>query len=102
MHRFLQNVDIAWLVAFRILFGTALSVSMLRFLAYGWVERLFVTPGFHFKYWGFAWVEPLSGSGMRALFVVLALLALAVAAGFAFRLTAPAFALGLTYYLPGI
>jgi vitamin K-dependent gamma-carboxylase len=97
MQRFLRNVDIAWLVAFRILFGAALSVSMLRFLTYGWVERLFVTPSFRFKYWGFAWVEPLSGSGMRALFVVLALLALAVAAGFAFRLTAPAFALGLTY-----
>jgi vitamin K-dependent gamma-carboxylase len=97
MQRFLRNVDIAWLVAFRILFGAALSVSMLRFLAYGWVERLFVTPSFHFKYWGFAWVEPLSGSGMRTLFLVLALLALSVAAGFAFRLTAPAFALGLTY-----
>jgi vitamin K-dependent gamma-carboxylase len=97
MQRFLRNVDIAWLVAFRILFGAALSVSMLRFLAYGWVERLFVAPSFRFKYWGFAWVEPLSVSGMRALFVVLALLALSVAAGFAFRLTAPAFALGLSY-----
>jgi vitamin K-dependent gamma-carboxylase len=49
MSRFLRHVDIAWLVAFRILFGAALSVSMLRFLAYGWVDRLFVTPKFHFK-----------------------------------------------------
>jgi vitamin K-dependent gamma-carboxylase len=42
-------------------------------------------------------VEPLSGPAMHGLFVLLIGLALAVAAGFAFRLTAPAFALGLTY-----
>jgi len=97
MQRLLRPVDIAWLSAFRILFGAALAVSMLRFLAYGWVERLFVAPSFHFKYWGFSWVEPLSGAGMHALFVVLALLALSISAGFLFRFTAPAFALGLTY-----
>ncbi len=98
MSRFLRNVDIAWLVAFRVLFGAAMSVSMLRFLYYGWVERLFVAPRFHFKYWGFSWVEPLSAGGMHALFVALALLALSMTVGFAFRLTAPAFALGLTYF----
>ena len=95
--RLLEPVDIAWLAAFRILFGAALCLSMLRFLAYGWVDRLFVEPRFHFKYWGFAWVEPLSAGGMHALFVALALLALSIAIGFAFRLTAVAFALGLFY-----
>ena len=95
--RLLEPVDIAWLAAFRILFGSALCVSMLRFLAYGWVDRLFVEPRFHFKYWGFAWVEPLSAEGMHLLFVALSLLALWIAAGFVFRLSAIAFALGLLY-----
>jgi vitamin K-dependent gamma-carboxylase len=95
--RLFEPVDIAWLAAFRMLFGAALCLSMLRFLAYGWVDRLFVEPRFHFKYWGFAWVEPLSAEGMHALFVALALLALSIALGFAFRLSAVAFALGLIY-----
>ncbi len=95
--RLLRPIDAAWLAAFRTLFGAVLAVSMARFLAYGWIDRLFVQPSFHFKYYGFGWVEPLSGFGMHALFVLLLLLALAVSAGFVFRLTAPAFALGLIY-----
>lgn len=95
--RLLEPVDIAWLAAFRVLYGLALAVSMWRFIANGWVERFFVEPAFHFKYWGFGWVEPLPGPAMHGLFFVLIGLALAVAAGLAFRLTAPAFALGLTY-----
>jgi len=95
--RLLQPVDVAWLAAYRILFGLALAVSMERFLAYGWVDELLVNPRFRFHYWGFEWVTPLSRSGMHALFWVLAGLALSVAAGFAFRVTAPLFAAGLTY-----
>jgi hypothetical protein len=92
-----QRSDAAWLAALRIAFGLALSVSMLRFIAYGWIDRLFVTPSFHFKYAGFEWVEPLARAPMYALFWVLAALAVAVAAGLAFRVVAPLLALGLTY-----
>jgi vitamin K-dependent gamma-carboxylase len=95
--RLLEPVSIEWLAAFRVLYGLALAFSLWRFIANGWVDRFFVEPAFHFKYYGFEWVEPLSGPAMHGLFVVLIGLALAVAAGFAFRLTAPAFALGLTY-----
>jgi hypothetical protein len=93
----LRPVDGAWLAALRVMFGLLLCVSMLRFLAYGWVDTLFVAPSFHFKYWGFAWVAPLPGPFMHALFWTLALLSLAIAAGLAFRCTAAAFALGLSY-----
>jgi vitamin K-dependent gamma-carboxylase len=95
--RLLEPVDCAWLAAFRVLFGLALAYSLERFLANGWVDRFFVKPAFHFKYWGFEWVEPLSGAGMHALFVVLVGLALAVAAGLLFRLSAFLFALGFSY-----
>lgn len=90
-------VDAAWLAAFRILYGLALAVSMLRFIGYGWVDRLFVTPRMHFKYYGFEWVEALPGPEMHALFWLLMILALAMALGLWFRVAAPAFALGLTY-----
>ncbi|WP_434042056.1 MULTISPECIES: HTTM domain-containing protein [Sorangium] len=92
-----RPVDIAWLAAFRALFGLAMCVSMARFIAYGWIDELFVKPSFHFKYWGLAWVEPLPPAGMHALFWALAGLALAIALGFAFRVAAPLFVVGFTY-----
>lgn len=92
-----RPVDAAWLSALRILFGLALAVSMQRFVAYGWIDELLVAPRHRFHYAGFAWVEPLGSTAMHALFYALGALALAMAAGFAFRVTAPLFALGLTY-----
>lgn len=93
----MRPIDIAWLVAFRVVFGGLLAVSMERFIAYGWIDELLLQPQFRFKYWGFSWVEPLGAQAMHLLFPVLVGLGLAVAAGFFFRITAPLFALGLTY-----
>jgi vitamin K-dependent gamma-carboxylase len=94
----LKPVDGAWLSAFRVLFGGAVSISMLRFLGYGWVERLFVEPRFFFKYWGFEWVQPLPADALRVLFVVLAVAALGVALGFLFRVSAFVLTVGLVYF----
>jgi vitamin K-dependent gamma-carboxylase len=94
----LRPVDGAWLAVFRVVLGVVLGVSMVRFLVYGWVDRFFVAPRFHFKYFGFEWIEPLSSSGaMHGLFVALAGLAFFVAAGFCYRVSAALFALGLFY-----
>ncbi len=90
-------VDGAWLAAFRILFGGLMTVSVLRFIAYGWIDEFFVNPTFHFKYWGFSFVEPLGGAGMHALFWVLFGLALAMTVGFCFRFAAAAFFIGFSY-----
>jgi hypothetical protein len=92
-----RPLDAAWLAAFRFAFGLAMMVSMLRFIAYGWIDVLFVRPAFHFKYWLFPWVEPLSAVGMHRLFWLLAALGLCVALGIFFRLSALLFALGFTY-----
>ena len=93
----LRPVDAAWLAAFRMLFGGALWVSMLRFCIYGWVERLYVTPSFRFQYYAFSWVEPLPASLLHGLFWALAGIALAVALGLAFRVASVLLALGLSY-----
>lgn len=90
-------VDAAWLGAFRLFFGLTLSVSMIRFLAYGWIDTFFVNPRFHFKYWGFHWVEPLPGWAMHGLFWALLALALMVAFGLFFRVAITLFVLGFTY-----
>jgi vitamin K-dependent gamma-carboxylase len=89
--------DIAWLAAFRILFGCAMCISMLRFVAFGWIDEFFVQPSFHFKYWGFSWVEPLPAPYMHGLVWGLALAAALVALGLFFKLSAFVYALGFAY-----
>ncbi len=85
------------LVVFRVAIGLVVTVSAVRFLAYGWVDELFVRPQFHFKYWGFAWVEPLSPTAMHALFGIAAILGACFAAGFLFRVVAPVLFLLFSY-----
>ena len=92
-----RPVDVAWLVVFRVLFGASMCASMLRFLAYGWIDEFFLNPPMHFKYWGFAWAEPLSRAPMYALFWLLAALALAMTLGLFYRAAAALFAVGFTY-----
>lgn len=92
-----RDVDAAWLAGFRVVFGLTMCVSMLRFLAYGWIDDFFVTPRFHFHYWGFGWVTPLPLSGMHALFWALAGLALATALGLGNRVAPVLFLAGFTY-----
>ena len=54
-----QSTEAAPLAVFRILFGAIMVFSMLRFYAYGWIEKLYLEPAFHFSYYGFEWVKPL-------------------------------------------
>ncbi|MBX3130059.1 MAG: HTTM domain-containing protein [Polyangiaceae bacterium] len=95
--RLSEPVDAAWLVMMRVLFGSVMLVSMLRFPLYGWVDEFYVERNFHFKYWGFHWVEPLSGPAMHALLWVLAACALCVIFGLFFRPAALVLLLGYSY-----
>lgn len=90
-------VDSAWLAAFRALFGLTLLTSTLRFLAYGWIDQLFVAPQFHFKYWGFSWVKVPPACELHALFWLLAALCVLVSVGLLFRAAAFGLFLGFTY-----
>jgi len=90
-------VDSAWLAAFRVLFGMTLLTSTLRFLAYGWIDQLFVVPQFHFKYLGFSWVRVLPAGELHALFWLLAALCVLVSLGLLFRAAAVGLFIGFTY-----
>ncbi len=89
--------DIAALAAFRILFGALMCAGALRFMALGWIERLYVTPEFHFKYWGFSWVQVPDQSGLYLLFGGIACAAFLVAIGAFYRLSIIAFWCLFTY-----
>lgn len=92
------RVDIAWLTAFRALFGLLMAISAARFLVYGWVDRLFVEPTFRFHYYGFDWVEPLPAPFLHWLFYALVGAGLFVSLGLLYRWSALFLALGLTYF----
>src|SRR4051812_31489296 len=92
-----SSVDSAWLAAFRVLFGLTLLISMLRFLAYGWIDQLLIAPQFHFKYWGFSWVKVPPAGELHALFWLLAALCMLVSVGLLFRAAAFGLFLGFTY-----
>jgi len=95
--RLWSPVDASSLAVFRILFGLILTAGILRFLAQGWVEVLYVEPQIFLKYWGFSWVRVWPRWGMYAHYAVLAILALAMAVGYRTRLAAGLFFIGFTY-----
>ena len=64
MAKLCEPVDAASLAFFRIVFGSIMLYSQLRFLAKGWVKLLYIRPSFFFHYYGFEWVHPLPGNWM--------------------------------------
>jgi hypothetical protein len=97
LYRLFQPVDGASLAVFRMLFGSLLLWEVYRYFSYGWIERYYMQPGFHFTWLGFGWVEPWPGNWMKVHFAVLGALAACIALGLAYRLVAPLFFLGFTY-----
>ena len=95
--RFNQSVPGFSLALFRILFGLVMSVAMVRTLVKGWVQEMYLAPSFFFTWEWFPWVQPLPGTGMYWLIGLLALLALGIACGMAYRTCSKLFFFGFTY-----
>ena len=93
-----RKIDIASLAAFRVLFGAIMLGSMLRFLAKGWVDSLYVKPSFFFHYYGFSWVTAWPAWGMYLHVILLALLALFISLGLFYRGSMLLFFFGFTYF----
>ena len=89
-------LEAAPLAVFRILFGGLMLVSIVRFWAYGWIEKLYLEPQWHFKYFGFEWVQPL-GNFTYILFVICGLSAFLVMLGYRYRYSIILFFLSFTY-----
>lgn len=85
------------LAAFRILFGAILAVEAVRFLAGDRIDALYVAPAFHFKYFGFEWIDPLPQPWLDAVFVAIGALAACIAIGFLTRIAAALFFLAFGY-----
>jgi vitamin K-dependent gamma-carboxylase len=90
-------VDVASLVVFRVLFGLLVIWEMSEYVRHGWIDRYWVEPNFHFTYYGFEWVEPLSRVGMWAVFGVIVVCGAAIALGAYVRLAAAVFTVAFGY-----
>jgi len=92
-----REVSIAPLATFRALFGMIMIVSILRFAMNGWIEQLYIEPQYFFSFSAFDWVRPFSKYGMYALFVLMAIGAAGIMAGWRYRIASPLFFFTFTY-----
>jgi vitamin K-dependent gamma-carboxylase len=97
MKRLDAPVDVASLVAFRILFGLCMVAAVLRFFVHGWIHEYFLAPTHFFHYWGFGWVKPWSGHGMYVHYAVMGAAALLVTLGVFYRAAIVTFFVLFTY-----
>ncbi|HSD13189.1 MAG TPA: HTTM domain-containing protein [Flavobacterium sp.] len=91
-----KTTETATLAFFRLAFGLMMLFSIIRFVSYGWVEKMYIKPNFHFTFYGFEWVKPF-GNFTYLLFFICGLAALMVAIGYKYRMAITVFFLGFTY-----
>lgn len=96
--RLFQPVDAASLALFRMMFGAILFWEVWRFFGNDWIRRYYIDTGFHFKYFGFTWVQPWPGDWMYVHFAAVAVFALCVMLGLFYRISALLLFLGFTYW----
>ncbi|MEW5677332.1 HTTM domain-containing protein [Flavobacterium enshiense] len=93
---FNRTTETATLAFFRLAFGLMMLFSIVRFLSYGWVEKMYIKPQFHFTFYGFEWVKPF-GNFTYVLFFICGLSAIMVAIGYKYRIAIILFFLSFTY-----
>jgi hypothetical protein len=92
-----RPVSSSSVAVFRIGFGTVGALLVVRFFAHGWVDSLFLDPGYHFTYEGLEWIRPWPGPGMHVHFFVMGLAAACIAVGYRYRPACWVFASTLAY-----
>ncbi len=95
--RLFAPIDVAPLVYFRVLFGLIMLWEVTRYYSHDWIERYYINPDFFFTYYGFSWIRPWPGNLMYVHFLALGILAVFIALGLWYRLSATLFFGGFTY-----
>ncbi|WP_366183935.1 HTTM domain-containing protein [Flavobacterium ovatum] len=93
---FKQYTSAATLAFFRLAFGLMMLLSLIRFASYGWIDKFYIAPQFHFTYYGFEWVKPI-GIYTYLIFIVCGIAALFVAIGYQYKWAVFSFFLSFTY-----
>ncbi len=93
---FQKDTSAAPLAVFRVLFGFMMFLGIARFVANGWIEKLYINPKFFFSYYGFEWVKPI-GDYTYLIFIICGIASLLVALGYKYRIAIILFFLSFTY-----
>ena len=93
---FKASVESSTLAFFRVFFGLQMIFSLVRFWKNGWIESIYIEPNFHFKYFGFGWVQSLEEYNY-ILFVVAIISALFITVGYKYKISIITFFLSFTY-----
>lgn len=88
--------EAAPLAVFRMLFGSMMLLSIIRFWAYGWIDKLYIQPKLFFSYYGFEWIKPM-GSYTYLIFALCGLSAIFVALGYRYKVAIVVFFISFTY-----
>jgi len=97
VHKYFQGFSSAApLVVFRMVLGTMLFLSTVRFWANGWIADLYIAPKIFFPFYGFEFIVPL-GNYTYLLFAMLAFSAVLVAIGLYYRMAMVSLFLSFTY-----
>jgi hypothetical protein len=92
-----QPIPIEPLAFFRIMFGLMMLISTVRFMALGWIDYQYIDSIFHFKYYGFEWVQAMGRISMYALYLLMIVASLFIMLGLYYRIAALFFFLAFTY-----
>ena len=92
-----RPVDIASIVVFRIGFGALMVWEFMRYFQYGWIDRYYIDPQYHFSFFGFRWAQPWPGDFMYLHFGVATVLAAMIALGSHYRVAAALFFVAFTH-----
>lgn len=91
-----RTTSAAPLLTLRVGFGVMMLLSVVRFWAYGWIDKLYLSPSFYFSYRYFEWVKPV-GDWTYLIFVLVGLSAAGIALGYRYRFSLLIFFLSFTY-----
>lgn len=95
--RLYRRIDGASLAVFRIAFGALMLWDVWKYFAYDWIGLMYVTPRFHFTYYGFGWVAPWPGDLMYVHFAVMGVLAFLIMIGLFYRVAIVLFLIAFTH-----
>ncbi len=95
--RLWEPCDIASVAFFRVAFAGVMLWHVVLFLTRDWVQFYFGDSPHHLSYFGFEWVRPLSGGGMKMVFYLMGLAAIGVGVGLFYRLSAIVLFVTYTY-----
>jgi len=91
-----RYTDASTLAFYRLAFGFMMFFSLIRFACYGWIDKFYIEPQYHFSYYGLEWIKPI-GNYTYLLFIGCAISSLFVALGYKYKWSSIVFFVSFSY-----